>query len=256
MNLVPKILMPSLITLSFQQIRNGNGGSKPHASPRNSEDDKSIKDPKGLTENIHNLSVKTETQGQGMNDVFDKTFQGHKLLFNRVKEQAFSKEGISPGTVNDIKATGEAIGEMTLGTMSKVVAKGKPGAPSVVLDTVGDVLIADGLRKTVISGENTFNRITAINDKTGPKEDGVDIHSPLEDMGDVFGIVIITLSNIIMIVLKNCPEGKFDSILYFTLLIVILKSIHYIYSKCITWVFHQIRQRKKSIDEKKEPSKK
>jgi len=251
---VSKIFMPSLITLSFQQIRNGNGGSKPHASPRNSEDDKSMKDPKGLTDNIHNLSVKTEAQG--MNDVLEKTYEGHKLLFNRVKEQVFSEEGVSPGTVNDIKATGEAIGEMTVGTISKVVAKGKPGAPSVVLDTVGDVLIADGLRKTVIAGENAFNRITEINTNTEAKEDGVNIHSPLEDMGDVIGIVIITLSNILMLVLKNCPEGKLDSLLYFMLLIVILRSIHFIYSKCITWVFYQIRQRKKSIHEKEEPSKK
>ena len=98
MNMAPvsKIFMPSLITLSFQQIRNGNGGSKPHASPRNSEDDKSMKDPKGLTDNIHNLSVKTEAQG--MNDVLEKTYEGHKLLFNRVKEQVFSEEGVSPGT--------------------------------------------------------------------------------------------------------------------------------------------------------------
>ena len=114
--------------------------------------------------------------------------------------------------------------------------------------------MADGITSAIVTGEKAKKRITAIHKSEEDGESGgIDVPSPLEEIGDTFGLAISTLSSVLLLIFNNAPEGRFEGLLYFIFLALIVQCIHYIYNQFFTFLFKILNKgmARTNVDEKK-----
>lgn len=211
-------------------------------------------DAKGPVDNFRGLSVDVTPTDESTNKLPDSV-EGAGMVVKRAVSQLFSEKGVSPGTQEDLKEGAVATGKIFAGVTAKVVANTKQGgAGKVILDRGGEVLLADGITSAIVTGEKAKKRITAIHKSEEDGESGgIDVPSPLEEIGDTFGLAISTLSSVLLLIFNNAPEGRFEGLLYFISLALILQCIHYIYNQFFTFLFKILNKgmARTNVDEKK-----
>ena len=67
--------------------------------------------------------------------------------------------------------------------------------------------------------------------------EGLNVQSTLEEIGDTFGLIITTLSSVLLLIFSNAPEGRFENLVYFISLAFIFQCIHYVYDKFFKFLF-------------------
>ena len=101
--------------------------------------------------------------------------------------------------------------------------------------------------------ENPNSSETKENSQEDGESGGIDVPSPLEEIGDTFGLAISTLSSALLLIFNNAPEGRFEGLLYFISLALIFQCIHYIYNQFFTFLFKILNKgmARTNVDEKK-----